>query len=115
MPNRQQFESNEAYNAYFQKYRDKNREKMRTYNREYNKKWRQVNGYHNEENSKKRYPEKLAARRLLQYAVKTGKIIKENCKICGSTNTQGHHPDYLKPLKVLWLCPVCHTKIHRGG
>lgn len=64
------------------------------------RKWR-------EENRKK-----FNAHGRLNYAVKTKKIKKENCKFCNNIKTQGHHYDYDKPLEVIWLCASCHIKIH---
>ena len=36
------------------------------------------------------------------------------CERCSSTKSiQGHHPDYTKPLEVIWLCPSCHGAEHK--
>ena len=61
----------------------------------------------------KKYPEKFKARRRFIYAVKTGKIIRQSCERCGEKNAQGHHPDYSKPLEVMWLCRKHHMELHR--
>lgn len=38
----------------------------------------------------------------------------KNCSICGKeTRIHGHHPDYDKPLKVVWCCQVCHKILER--
>ena len=58
------------------------------------------------------------ARRRLSRYVKKGLITKpEYCELCHtfSKYLEGHHDDYNKPLKVLWLCPACHKKIHSNG
>lgn len=114
MPNSATFETKEEYNTWFRNYRAKNREKLRVYNREYNKKWRKKYGYHNEENSKNRYPEKQKAREALQRAVKSGKIPKLPCFVCKNPKSQAHHSDYTKPLTVLWLCALHHTTLHKS-
>lgn len=67
----------------------------------------------NYENMKAKYPEKFKARQALRNAVAIGKIIKKPCKICKDPKVEGHHPDYSKPLKVLWLCIKHHKDIHR--
>lgn len=41
-----------------------------------------------------------------------GKLKKQPCKMCGSEHSQMHHPDYDKPLEVLWLCRRCHLLTH---
>lgn len=113
MPSRQQFSSNEEYNKWFSEYREKNRKKIRRYNKKYNKVWRKKYGYHNEENSKKRYPEKQYARRMVRTAILYGKLKKLSCEECGNKKSQAHHEDYSKPLEVIWLCSIHHTERHK--
>lgn len=66
-----------------------------------------------QEERKKRYPEKFAARQVLQEAVRCGKIKKLPCEVCGDKKTDGHHTDYSKALDVRWLCRTHHAEIHR--
>ncbi len=58
--------------------------------------------------------EKWIARAKTNYAVKTGKLIKPTkCEVCELKKPlQGHHPDYSKPLEVMWLCTGCHADVH---
>ena len=50
------------------------------------------------------------------YALRTGKIEREPCHVCGR-NAQMHHPDYTKPLEVVWVCRKHHMAAHHesGG
>lgn len=57
---------------------------------------------------KEKYPERIHAHEKVYYAVKTGKLKKDKCRDCDRIDTQGHHPDYSKPLEVIWLCPPHH-------
>ena len=41
-----------------------------------------------------------------------GLLKKQPCEDCGSKDTQMHHDDYSKPLKVIWLCRGCHLARH---
>lgn len=59
-----------------------------------------------------KYPEKYAARKKLMHAVERGKIIKQPCTICGNQKSEAHHPDYSKPLDVVWLCRKHHVEEH---
>ena len=64
---------------------------------------------------REKYPEKTTAHSLLQYAVDSGKIIRPDlCSLCGIVCTpHGHHPDYNYPLRVVWVCPQCHSGLHK--
>jgi hypothetical protein len=61
------------------------------------------------------YRIRKAAQQRVHTAVKSGKIIKPSiCTECGKSDSaiHGHHPDYSKPLAVLWVCKDCHVEIH---
>lgn len=60
----------------------------------------------------KENPERLRATSAVTRAIKSGKIIRKPCVVCGETKTHGHHKDYEKPLKVMWLCALHHRAIH---
>lgn len=66
----------------------------------------------------KRHPEKIAAQRLVQKAVRTGQIKKpKRCEVCRHPRRDdivGHHDDYSQPLKVRWLCSQCHSDAHKA-
>jgi len=104
----------EKYNDYIRAYRHKNQQKIRRYYRKYNSEWRKKNGYHNELNSKKRYPHKQYAREQALYAIRTGRLQRQPCEACGSIKAQAHHPDYNKPLEVRWFCATHHNEHERG-
>ncbi len=59
------------------------------------------------------YHHKQSVRYKLRHAVKIGKIKKLPCDVCGDKKSQAHHPDYTKPLEVIWLCSLHHGEIHR--
>lgn len=62
---------------------------------------------------REKFPEKTKARDTLNNSIKSGKIEKENCRVCSSSKRiHAHHNDYSKPLKVVWLCPIHHKKLH---
>lgn len=58
------------------------------------------------------YPEKHSARYKLQYAIRKGYITKPT--VCSRNpdhagrKVEAHHPDYSKPLEVIWVCRQCH-------
>jgi Bacillus phage endonuclease len=64
---------------------------------------------------REKYPEKARARSLLSNAVCDGKIIRPSkCSLCGwdQGKIEAHHPDYSKPLEVIWVCKSCHFLVH---
>lgn len=45
-------------------------------------------------------------------AIRDGRLTKHCCFVCGSPNTEAHHPDYSSPLDVVWLCTKHHKQVH---
>ena len=59
-----------------------------------------------------RNPQKTYCHRQVRYAVARGDLIRPNsCSKCGEIRSriEAHHPDYSKPLDVVWLCKPCHA------
>ena len=57
---------------------------------------------------------KHACHVLFGNAVRDRRVIKEPCRICGSSEkVHGHHDDYMKPLEVKWFCPKHHSRYHQ--
>ncbi len=48
-------------------------------------------------------------------ALYNGKLTRpKKCERCEEVEKlHGHHPDYNKPLEVIWLCPACHGAEHK--
>lgn len=55
--------------------------------------------------------EKNLARQRVRYAVRTGRLKRQPCEVCGG-KAQAHHTDYSKPLDVRWLCFQHHRAEH---
>lgn len=55
----------------------------------------------------------LRARWQVYSAIKKGLMKRLPCQVCG-IKAQAHHPDYLKPLDILWLCKRHHHDVHLG-
>jgi hypothetical protein len=48
-------------------------------------------------------------------ALKKGLLKKDICQICKTDKyVCGHHPDYSRPLEVIWLCNLHHYQLHKG-
>jgi hypothetical protein len=62
---------------------------------------------------KKEQPLKWKARYLLNKDLNLGRVKKLPCKLCGETMSEAHHPDYHKPLWIVWLCRKHHYLIHK--
>lgn len=60
-----------------------------------------------------RHPNKNKARNAVSNAVRDGRLKKQPCEVCGTTNNlNAHHDDYRKTLEVRWLCRKHHLKVH---
>jgi hypothetical protein len=57
---------------------------------------------------------KKNARSYLHSHIKRGLIKKRPCCICGEARSESHHPDYSKPLEVIWFCRDHHLQFHQG-
>lgn len=94
-------------------------ENRRSYIREYERKRfqdpsRKEKAIQYQRASRQRNPEKWNARKETAYAIKSGRLRRMPCELCGSATTQAHHTDYLKPLDVQWLCFKCHREHGHG-
>lgn len=107
-------------------WRDNNIEKVRAKKREYRaknkdmfmesgKKYR-ANNKEASRNSTRKYrmnnKEKYIAHGAVKSAIRSGKMKKMPCVICGDIKSVAHHEDYSKPLEVVFLCRKHHVERH---
>lgn len=59
-----------------------------------------------------KHPERKHAVYQVNNAVRDGRLTKDPCHICGDLKVEGHHPDYDRPLDVVWLCTTHHKQTH---
>ena len=55
---------------------------------------------------------KMNCRAYFNVYLRRGSIKRQPCVKCGK-KAQAHHPDYSKPLQVVWLCRPHHLELHR--
>jgi hypothetical protein len=56
--------------------------------------------------------DKRAAHVILNNALRSGKVKRQPCEVCGDIKAEAHHDDYSKPLDVRWLCDRDHKAHH---
>ena len=78
---------------------EKYRKEGRNFSKSDSKKWILLN------------PEKRKAHNKVKNALRSGKIHRHPCCICGN-KAEAHHEDYSKPLEIIWLCREHHSKRH---
>jgi hypothetical protein len=61
--------------------------------------------------AQQKWPERLAAARAAGNAIRDGRLIPQPCWVCGE-KAEAHHPDYSRPLDVVWLCRIHHRQAH---
>ncbi len=91
---------------YYRRYRIEHRERYIVTDGEYKRKHPRKRRYN---------PLKTRARHMVREAVLAGIVVRPRaCQDCGRTDERldAHHPDYSKPLDVMWLCRPCHGKQH---
>jgi hypothetical protein len=64
--------------------------------------------------AKRKYTERNIARLKIMNEIRRGRMKRpQNCEICmKECKPDAHHPDYTMPLKVNWLCKICHAQKH---
>jgi ribosomal protein S27AE len=60
------------------------------------------------------HKQKVYARGAVQNLIKSGKLLRQPCEVCGETRVEAHHDDYSKPLEIRWLCIPCHRDAHQN-
>jgi hypothetical protein len=55
---------------------------------------------------------KRASHIMVGNALRSGKLIKSPCELCGDNKSNAHHDDYALPLVVRWLCDNHHSEWH---
>jgi hypothetical protein len=60
-----------------------------------------------------RHPERKRATEVVNYALRAGRLLKTACEVCGERKVEAHHPDYSRPLMVVWLCKAHHVATHK--
>ena len=107
----------EKYKIYYREYQKKHKDTIRQTNRQWyvrhkhDPKIKKASAYHRKIYLAK-FPEKYKARNAVNNAIQSGRLKKERCEVCGAKQVHGHHEDYAKPLKVVWLCPKHHVERH---
>lgn len=89
----------DAAREYARRYREANRDRVRAYNRDYMRRLRSSR------------PEVAAAHKEVGRALRDGRLQPSPCVECGDP-AEAHHPDYSKPLDVVWLCRRHHQRVH---
>ena len=61
-----------------------------------------------------KHPERLPANEAVTRAIKSGDLVRMPCAVCGysAARSNAHHPDYSRPLEVIWLCAKHHNLLH---
>jgi hypothetical protein len=63
------------------------------------------------EKYRKEFPNRARANAMVSKAVRAGHLKKQPCWVCGA-EALAHHPDYSRPLDVVWLCQPHHKQTH---
>jgi len=60
--------------------------------------------------SVEKYKDRDKCRNMFYSSIKSGKITRKPCEVCGDQKSEGHHEDYNKPYDVVWLCRLHHVE-----
>ena len=75
---------------------------------------RSNNNYYYRKRQKELHPLETSVRDQTYFKIRSGKIVKQPCEVCGTLeNVEAHHDDYSKPDDIRWLCRDHHRELHR--
>lgn len=72
---------------------------------------RVANNFKQSQSWRQEFPNRRRAQGLVQHAIRSGRLQKQPCWVCGR-DAVAHHPDYDRPLDVVWLCQPHHKQAH---
>lgn len=99
--------------ARLDKYKQRWVDKNRARDNGYKFKWRKNNLAWFYEWERARNPIIRKAYIAVRNALKSGKLKRMSCMVCGAKKSHAHHSDYHKPLLIEWLCPKHHKERHK--
>lgn len=67
--------------------------------------------YNAQKKHREKHPERARARDIINKRIKRGTLNREPCVACGK-GAESHHPDYSKPLYIIWMCKEDHDLMH---
>jgi len=104
---RRRYQRAPKYRAYYRQWREKHKEELKVKTRNYMR-----TRYHLLKTNE-RLRRRQDASRIISIMRRNGWIDVQPCSKCKSTERiDGHHPDYDRPLDVIWLCRPCHVLLH---
>lgn len=56
---------------------------------------------------------KSRTHRAVYKALRSGRLVKKVCEVCGVKETDAHHEDYARRFDVRWLCRQHHSDVHQ--
>lgn len=55
---------------------------------------------------------KVLAQWCVKTAIRSGRLTRQPCEVCGGEPSDAHHTDYDRPYDVTWLCRKHHREAH---
>lgn len=93
-------------------HRQANLERVRAYDRmRASQPHRMANNFAQSQGWRQEFPNRRRAQGQVQHALRAGRLTKQPCWVCGE-KAVAHHPDYDRPLDVVWLCQPHHKQAH---
>lgn len=104
---RRRYQRGQRYRAYYRRYRQEHHEELKMKTRIYMRtRYRLLK-------TDERLRRRKDASAIISIMRRNGWIEVQPCAKCKSTERiDGHHPDYDRPLDVIWLCRPCHVLEH---